>query len=240
MPLAPELTMPELDAPTEGTYQELLEGHDWETHLPPSPEGRLTRTADYCPGCGVSVHFLLRQDRETILAARFREPSRGLFRTFLLERGRMEAASAETMRKALRRINKAPGPTWHVPTDQDGRPRLDAKYLPLGPGHEPTFQEMMHQHRWRHPRDDFQDTYRDDGEILHACTVCPARMSVHLDRRGRVGRARVRLPAGRECHYLGDENGVRPVTGAEFHGREPLRVTRDELEAARREEPARP
>ena len=94
MPLAPELVTPELEAPADGSYQELLEGHDWETHLPPSPEGRLMRTADYCPGCGASVHFLLRREEETILAARFTVPatipSQQPARLFILEHGRME------------------------------------------------------------------------------------------------------------------------------------------------------
>ena len=75
MLLAPELIMPELEAPTDGTYEELMEGHDWETHLPPSPEGRLIRTADYCPCCDASVHFLLGPEGVAILAARFTVPA---------------------------------------------------------------------------------------------------------------------------------------------------------------------
>ena len=103
MPLAPELVTPDLEAPADGSYQELLEGHDWETHLPPSPEGRLMRTADYCPGCGASVHFLLRREEETILAARFTVPatipSQQPARLFLLEH---DGWNAKTPKPAAR------------------------------------------------------------------------------------------------------------------------------------------
>ena len=232
MPLAPELVMPELDAPTEGAYQELLEGHDWETHLPPSPEGRLVRTIDHCPGCGTSVHLLLRREEGAILAARFNVPNRRGHRLFLLERGRMEPATAEACRRALRKFNPAPGPTWHVPVDDDGQPRLEAKYLPLGPGPDPTFRDLVRQHRWKHVQGGARE-----GEHVHHCSVCHARMSASLDQRGHISRARLNLPAGRECHYLGGENSIRPVTGAEFYGREPLRLSRDQLEAEGRENP---
>ena len=78
------------------TYEDLTGSHDWETHLPPSPEGRLLVSADYCPECGAGVRFLLNPDG-AILAARFSDPggqpgSRSLF---TLQHGRMEPADPE-------------------------------------------------------------------------------------------------------------------------------------------------
>ena len=234
MPLAPELVMPELEAPADGSYQELLEGHDWETHLPPSPEGRLVRTADYCPGCGASVHFLLRWEEETILAARFTVPatipgtipSQQPARLFILEHDRMEPKTPEACRQALRKLNPGPGPAWAVPVDQDGQPRWEEKHQPLEPELAPAFPDILKQHQWKERRN-----VAREGEYLHECALCRARMHVHLDRRGRIARARVRLPAARECHYHGGASAVTPVTGAEFYGQELLRLTREELDA---------
>ena len=235
MPLAPELVTPELEAPADGSYQELLEGHDWETHLPPSPEGWLMRTADYCPGCGASVHFLLRREEETILAARFTVPgtipSQQPARLFILEHGRMEPKTPEACRQALRELNPSPGPAWSVPVNQDGQPRWEEKHQPLDPELSPAFRDILRRHRWKQRRDGARE-----GEYLHECAVCRARMHVHLDRRGRIARVRVRLPAARECHYQGSGNAVTPVTGAEFYGQEPLRLTREQLDAREKRE----
>ena len=216
MPLAPELVTPELEAPADGSYQELLEGHDWETHLPPSPEGRLVRTADYCPGCGASVHFLLRREEETILAARFTVPatipgtipSQQPARLFILEHDRMEPKTPEACRQALRKLNPGPGPAWSVPVDQDGQPRWEEKHQPLEPELAPAFPDILRRHRWKQERKQRRDGARE-GEYLHECTLCRARMHVHLDRRGRITRApgaaargkRVPLPRRRERRH---------------------------------------
>ena len=179
MPLAPELVTPELEAPADGSYQELLEGHDWETHLPPSPEGRLVRTADYCPGCGASVHFLLRPEEETILAARFTVPatipgtipSQQPARLFILEHDRMEPKTPEACRQALRKLNPDPGPAWSVPVDQDGQPRWEEKHQPLEPEFAPAFPDILRRHQWKERRN-----VAREGEYLHECAVCRARM----------------------------------------------------------------
>ena len=67
-------------------------------------------------------------------------------------------------------------------------------------------------------------------------------MHVHLDRPGRIARVRVRLPAARECHYQNGGNAVTPVTGAQFYGQEPLRLTQEQLDAREKREsqPAQP
>ena len=236
MPLAPELVTPEQEAPADGSYQELLEGHDWETHLPPSPEGRLIRTADYCPGCGASVHFLLGPEGVAILAARFTVPAAAPgqqppTRLFLLEHDRMERKNPEACRQALREFNPGPGPAWSVPVNQDGQPRWEEKHQPLEPELAPAFPDILKQHQWKERRDGARE-----GEYLHECTLCRARMHVHLDRRGRIARARVRLPAARECHYHGGGSAITPVTGAEFYGQELLRLTREQLEQLDKEQ----
>ena len=227
----PELMMPELDNPTDGTYEELLEGHDWETHLPPSPEGRLIRTADYCPCCDASVHFLLGPEGVAILAARFTVPAAAPgqqppTRLFLLEHDRMERKAPEACRQALREINPGPDPAWAVPVNQDGQPRWEEKHQPLEPKMAPVFKDILKQHQWKQER-----KRAPEAEYIHECALCRARMHVHMDRQGRIAQVRVRLPAARECHYQNGGNGVSPVTGAEFYGQELLRLTREQLDA---------
>ena len=231
MPPAPEIIMPELEAPTEGTYQELLEGHDWETHLPPSPEGRLVRTADYCTGCGASVHFLLRPEAATILAARFTLPDRQTHRLFLLEADRMEPRTPQACHHALQQLN--PGLTWSVPVDPDGQVRREDKYRPLKPELAPAFPDLLRQHRWEQQQDGARA-----GEYLHQCRVCQARMHVYPSQSARIDQVRVRLPASRECHYRSARNAVIPVTDADFYGREPLRLTQEQLDAELPRQPA--
>ena len=106
MLLAPELIMPELEAPTDGTYEELLEGHDWETHLPPSPEGRLIRTADYCPCCEASVHFLLGPEGVAILAACQRGMSVGFTTAAALVHELMEARDERRLLNLQRQLSR--------------------------------------------------------------------------------------------------------------------------------------
>ena len=200
MLLAPELIMPELEAPTDGTYEELLEGHDWETHLPPSPEGRLIRTADYCPCCEASVHFLLGPEGVAILAARFTVPAAAPgqqppTRLFLLEHDRMERKNPEACRQALRELNPGPGPAWSVPVSQDGQPRWEEKHQPLEPQLAPAFPDILRQHQWKQHQKQRRDGARE-AEYIHECALCRARMHVYLDRPGRPG-DRSRTPVSR-------------------------------------------
>ena len=190
------------------TYENLTGDHDWETHLPPSPEGSLMVSADYCPECGAGLRLLLDQDG-AILAARLDQQSGqqpghqpggkpGSPSLFILQNGRMEPADSEACRRVVRERNHGSGPEM-----------------------TPAFGEMLRQHRWR--EEPGGSPYR--GRHVHNCGLCQARMHVSLDRRGRVAMALVELPASRECHYLGDENGVTAVTDAEFYGEEPQRVS---------------
>ena len=232
MPLAPELVTPELEAPADGSYQELLEGHDWETHLPPSPEGRLMRTADYCPGCGASVHFLLRREEETILAARFTVPAtipeQKPARLFILEHGRMEPKNPEACRQALRELNPGPSPAWSVPVDQDGQPRWEEKHQPLEPQLAPAFPDILRQHQWKQHQK-HQAKGAREAEYIHECALCRARMHAHLDRPGRIARVRVRLPAARECHY---QNGgqAHPSPAPSSTDKNFFSLTREQLD----------
>ena len=214
------------------TYENLTGDHDWETHLPPSPEGSLMVSADYCPECGAGLRLLLDQDG-AILAARLDQQSGqqpghqpggkpGSPSLFTLQNGRMEPADSEACRRVVRERNHGSGPAWSIApvpvTDGNDSPR---RYRPLGPEMTPAFGEMLRQHRWR--EEPGGSPYR--GRHVHNCGLCQARMHVSLDRRGRVATALVELPASRECHYLGDENGVTAVTDAEFYGEEPQRVS---------------
>ena len=214
------------------TYENLTGDHDWETHLPPSPEGELLVSADYCTECGAGLRLLLDQDG-AILAARLDQQSGQQPgqqhgdkpcspNLFTLQNGRMEPADSDACRLVVREHNHGSEPAWSIAPvpvqDGNGSPR---RYRPLGPEMTPAFGEMLRQHRWR--EEPGGSPYR--GRHVHDCSLCRARMHVSLDRRGRVAMALVELPASRECHYLGDENGVTAVTDAEFYGEEPQRVT---------------
>ena len=214
------------EKPREKFYENLTGSHDWETHLPPSPEGRLLVSADYCPECGAGLRFLLDPDG-AILAARLDqqpgvEPGRRSL--FILQNGRMEPADAEACRRILQDLNHGSEPAWSIAPAPGGRdsPR---KYRPLGPAMTPAFGDMLRQHRWRQQPPGASPSR---GRHVHDCSLCRARMHVSLDRRGRVSLALVQLPASRECHYLGDEHGVTAVTDAEFYGEEPGRITPDD------------
>ena len=51
------------------SYLGLIHGRDWQTHLPPSPEGQLLASADYCTESGDVAHFILDpKSREIIIA----------------------------------------------------------------------------------------------------------------------------------------------------------------------------
>ena len=207
------------------TYEDLTGSHDWETHLPPSPEGRLLVSADFCPECGAGLRFLLDRDG-TILAARLdQQPGGkpGRPSLFILQNDRMEPADAESCRRIVQELNHGSERAWSLSPAPGGKdsPR---KYRPLGPEMTPAFGDMLRQHRWRQE----PEASPSRGRHVHDCGLCHARMRVSLDRRGRVSMALVQLPASRECHYLGDENSVTAVTDAEFYGEEPRRVTPDD------------
>ena len=51
------------------SYMGLIFARDWQTHLPPSPEGQMLASADYCPESGDIAHFILDpKSREIIIA----------------------------------------------------------------------------------------------------------------------------------------------------------------------------
>ena len=213
------------------SYEDLTCDHDWETHLPPSPEGNLMVSADYCTECGDGLRLLLDRDG-AILAARLdrkceqepgQEPDRPVSPSlFILQNGRMEPSDSETCRRMMRDLNHGSEPEWSIAPV----PALDGensarKYRPMGPETTPAFWQMLRQHRWR----EVPGFSPSRGRHVHDCGLCQARMHVCLDQRGRVATALVELPASRECHYLGDENGVTAVTDAAFYGEEPQRVS---------------
>ena len=104
------------EKPREKSYENLTGSHGWETHLPPSPEGRLLVSADYCPECGAGLRFLLDPDG-AILAARLDqqpgvEPRRRSL--FILQNGRMEPADAEACRRILQDLNHGSEPAWSI------------------------------------------------------------------------------------------------------------------------------
>ena len=106
------------------SYEDLTCDHDWETHLPPSPEGNLMVSADYCPECGAGLRLLLDQDG-AILAARLDQQSGqqpghqpggkpGSPSLFILQNGRMEPADSEACRRVVRERNHGSGPAWSI------------------------------------------------------------------------------------------------------------------------------
>ena len=89
------------------SYLGLIHGRDWQTHLPPSPEGQLLASADFCPESGDIAHFILDpKSREIIIAcfdSCFNEPEELCY--FLKqENGLMAPVTKPESRKALDRL----------------------------------------------------------------------------------------------------------------------------------------
>ena len=100
------------------SYLGLIFGRDWQTHLPPSPEGQLLASADYCTESGDIAHFILDpKSREIIIAcfdSCFNEPEE--LRYFLKqENGLMAPVTKAESRKALDRLNANVKIEWSYP-----------------------------------------------------------------------------------------------------------------------------
>ena len=229
MILAPERITPELESPTDGTYEGLIHGRDWQTHLPPSPEGQLLASADYCPESGDIAHFILDpKSREIIIAcfdSCFNEPEE--FCYFLKqENGLMAPVTKAQSRKALDRLNANVKIEWSYPPCTQGQPKPQ-RYRPMGPGLTPDLGDMFDGHEWRtHSRRKFDE----DIQSSYFCRICLAWM--HTTRRNiALTRAWVRLPGMRQCYYLRTENAISPVSDTDFYGAEPLRISQEQLGA---------
>ena len=229
MTLAPERITPELESPTDGTYEGLIHGRDWQTHLPPSPEGQLLASADYCTESGDIAHFILDpKSRKIIIAcfdSCFNEPEEPCY--FLKqENGLMAPVTKAQSRKALDRLNANVKIEWSYPPCTNGQPK-PKRYRPMGPGLTPDLGDMFDGHEWRtHSRRKFDE----DIQSSYFCGICLAWM--HTTRRNiALTRAWVRLPGMRQCYYLRTENAIRPVSDTEFYGAEPLRISQEQLDA---------
>ena len=56
------------------SYIGLIFARDWQTHLPPSPEGQMLASADYCTESGDIAHFILDPKSREIIIACFEQP----------------------------------------------------------------------------------------------------------------------------------------------------------------------
>ena len=211
------------------SYLGLIFGRAWQTHLPPSPEGQLLASADYCTESGDIAHFILDpKSREIIIAcfdSCFNQPEELCY--FLKqENGLMAPVTKAQSRKALDRLNANAKIEWSYPPSTNGQPK-PKRYRPMGPGLTPDFGDMLADHEWRTqpPR-----KFKEDVQSSYFCRECLAQM--HTTRRnGALTRAWVRLPGMRQCYYLRTENAINPVSDTDFYGEEPLRISREQLDA---------
>ena len=216
------------------SYMGLIFGRDWQTHLPPSPEGQLLASADFCPESGDIAHFILDpKSREIIIAcfdSCFNEPEE--LRYFLKqENGLMAPVTKAQSRKALDRLNANAKIEWSYPPCTNGQPK-PKRYRPMGPDLTPDFGDMCDDHEWRTqpPR-----KFKEDVQSSYFCRECLAQM--HTTRRnGALTRAWVRLPGMRQCYYLRTENAISPVSDTDFYGAEPLRISQEQLDAREKRE----
>ena len=214
-------------------YPDAMGAHDWEPHLPASPDGRLIVRADYCRTCGGSARFAENQQGELMAAIThtpadlYWEPGdpvcmqTGLY---VFQNDQMEPVTVQECQAYLDGINPP----------QERLRLISAAgqwYQPLG-DMTPPFGDTLRQHRWlqegRGPR---QDHMVAENRWQHRwdCLTCPARMNVTLDDRRRIQRVSVGLPARRRCQYLRDAGEIRPATDLEFTGTTPRSVTAGEL-----------
>ena len=205
------------------SYLGLIHGRAWQTHLPPSPEGQLLASADYCTESGDIAHFILDpKSREIIIAcfdSCFNEPEELCY--FLKqENGLMAPVTKAESRKALDRLNANAKIEWSYPPYTEDQPK-PKRYRPMGPGLTPAFGDMFDDHEW-HTQS--RRKFNGDVQSSYFCGICLARM--HTTRRNvALIRAWVRLPGMRECYYLRTENAISPVSDTDFYGAEPLRIT---------------
>ena len=207
------------------SYLDLIQDHPWQTHLPPSPEGRLLASADYCTESGDIAHFILKQENgdpksREIIAACINQPMEELRYFLKQENGLMAPVTKAESRKALDRLNAKAKIEWSYPPYTKGQPK-PKRYRPMGPDLTPDFADMLNAHDWKiHSRRRFKDQVQSS----YFCGICLARL--HTTRRNlTLTQARVRLPGMRECHYLRTESAISPVSDTEFYGVEPLRIS---------------
>ena len=203
------------------SYLDLIEDHPWQTHLPPSPEGRLLASADYCTESGDIVHFILDPKSREIIAACIMQPGNAPRYFLKQENGLMAPATKAESRKALDRLNAKANIEWSYPPNTRGQPRPE-RYRPMGPDLTPTFADMIAAHEWK-PQS--HRKFKEQIQSRYLCGICLARMNAISSQNGSITRAKVRLPGMRECHYLRNENTVRPVSDTDFYDAEPLRIS---------------
>ena len=202
----------------QGSFRKMLQHHQWQTHLPPSPQGRLLAHADYCVDTGDIAHFINQTgdagQTQLVAACILRPMEEPAFFLAQISNGRMAPATHDRCRRALERLCDPEENQWSYPPPGKGGP---GRYRPLGTALTPEFARMVHDHEWRTPQGPRRLPCR-------VCSICTARLHVTTGRTGSVNRARVRLPGRRECHYLRIEDQLVPVTDSLFYGAEPLRV----------------
>ena len=201
------------------SYLDLIQDHPWQTHLPPSPEGRLLASADYCTESGDIAHFILDPKSREIIAACINQPMEELRYFLKQENGLMAPVTKAESRKALDRLNAKAKIEWSYPPYTKGQPK-PKRYRPMGPDLTTDFADMLNAHEWKtQSRRKF-----DHVHSSYFCGICLARM--HTTRRNvALTQAWVRLPGMRECHYLRTENAISPVSDTDFYGTEPLRIS---------------
>ena len=236
------------------SYIGLIFARDWRTHLPPSPEGQMLASADYCTESGDIAHFILDPKSREIIIACFEQPMEELSYFLKQENGLMapvtkaqsRKALAESRkaldrlmapvtkaesRKALDRLNANAKIEWSYPPYTEEQPKLK-RYRPMGPGLTPDLGDMFEDHEW-HTQS--RRKFNEDVESSYFCRECLARM--HTTRRNAaLTRAWVRLPGMRQCYYLRTENAITPVSDTEFYGAEPLRISQEQLDAQEKRE----
>ena len=202
------------------SYLDLIQDHPWQTHLPPSPEGRLLASADYCTESGDIAHFILAPKSREIIAACINQPMEELRYFLKQENGLMTPVTKAESRKALDRLNAKAKIEWSYPPYTKGQPK-PKRYRPMGPDLTPDFADMLNAHEWKTQS---RRKFKDHVQASYFCGICLARM--HTTRRNvTLTQAWVRLPGMRECHYLRTENDISPVSDTEFYGVEPLRIS---------------
>ena len=240
------------------SYIGLIFARDWQTHLPPSPEGQLLASADYCTESGDIAHFILDPKSREIIAACFNQPMEKLCYFLKQEDGLMAPVTKAESRKALAESRKALDRLMAPVTKAESRKALDRlnanakiewsyspytqgqpkpkRYRPMGPGLTPDLGDMFEDHEW-HTQS--RRKFNEDIQSSYFCGVCLARM--HTTRRNvALTRAWVRLPGMRQCYYLRTENAITPVSDTDFYGAEPLRISQEQLDAQEKREKPEP
>ena len=206
----------------------LIFGRAWQTHLPPSPEGRLLASADYCPESGDIAHFILDpKSREIIIAcfdSCFNEPEELCY--FLKqENGLMAPVTKAESRKALDRLNANAKIEWSYPHTPRASPNRNDTG-PWDPASPPILATCS------------TTTSGAPSPAGSSTRISSHRISVGMpgpdayhppERRPHPGW--VRLPGMRQCYYLRTENAISPVSDTDFYGAEPLRISQEQLDA---------